>query len=235
MRGEGKKIEFKEILPSGERFVKTIVAFANTAGGSLIIGVRDDKQIIGIHDEELSEMMDKISNMVHDLVHPAIIPELYTLAVEERTVLVVQVYPSPLKPHFLKNIGKSEGTYIRVGATNKRADLEYILELERQRVNISFDEDICFLKDTQMAIKNVFEILHSKFDRTITYQDLVNLKMIKADKHMERITNSIPILLGIYDYVQIKCARFKGDSMDIFIDQKEFHGNIFDQVEGGDT
>jgi len=48
---------------------------------------------------------------------------------------------------------------------------------------------------------------------------------------MVRFTNSVPILLGIFEYVQIKCARFKGDEMDVFIDRKEFKGNLFEQLE----
>ena len=51
--GESKKLEFKEILPSSDKIMKTAVAFSNGAGGKLIIGIKDNGEIIGISDEEM--------------------------------------------------------------------------------------------------------------------------------------------------------------------------------------
>jgi ATP-dependent DNA helicase RecG len=50
-KGEGKKVEFKEVLPNSDKIMKTAVAFSNGAGGKLIIGVKDNGQIVGISDE----------------------------------------------------------------------------------------------------------------------------------------------------------------------------------------
>ena len=66
--GESKNIEYKVTLPdNSEKYMKTIVAFANTQGGKLIVGV-DDKthQIVGVENEVLFQLMDGIANAVSD-------------------------------------------------------------------------------------------------------------------------------------------------------------------------
>lgn len=65
---ESKNMEFKEILPkNSEKYVKTIISFANTQGGKMIIGIADDtRQIVGIDKSTLFQQMDQISNAVAD-------------------------------------------------------------------------------------------------------------------------------------------------------------------------
>jgi ATP-dependent DNA helicase RecG len=230
-KGEGKTIEFKQVMPSAEKLSKTVVSFANMAGGKMIIGVTDDGKIVGIDNNEITSQMDRISNILHGSVHPMIIPEIYTYTVEEKTLLVIEVYPSQLKPHFLKNLGKADGTYIRVGATNKKADFEYIQELERQKLNISFDEDFALEQAEDFDFNSLKIKLEENLNRKIVEKDLINLKLLKAFGDRLKPTNAAFILQGQFEYVQIKCARFKGDKMDIFIDRKEYTGNIFDQLE----
>ena len=53
IQGENKRVEFKEQLPKNESIVKTIVSFSNTSGGKLIIGVSDNREIVGVDDEEI--------------------------------------------------------------------------------------------------------------------------------------------------------------------------------------
>ena len=77
--GESKNIEYKVSLPDkSEKYMKTIVAFANTQGGKLIVGV-DDKthQIVGVENDVLFQLMDGIANAVSDSCVPQIIQ--YTL------------------------------------------------------------------------------------------------------------------------------------------------------------
>ncbi len=71
---EGKTLEFKRDLSSPKPLLKTLVAFANTAGGKLIIGVTDDKQIIGVEhplDEE-----ERLANIIADSIAPRLSPIL---------------------------------------------------------------------------------------------------------------------------------------------------------------
>ena len=53
-KGESKILEFKQQLPKGQQIAKTLIAFANSSGGKLIVGVTDDRQLVGIQDDILS-------------------------------------------------------------------------------------------------------------------------------------------------------------------------------------
>ena len=130
--GESKNIEYKVSLPDkSEKYMKTIVAFANTQGGKLIVGV-DDKthQIVGVENDVLFQMMDGIANAVSDSCVPQIIPDIEPQTVDGKTVIVVSVEAGKNRPYYLKSKGKDNGTYIRVAGTSRQAFPEKIKELE---------------------------------------------------------------------------------------------------------
>ena len=73
---ENVDVEFKELdkltgkLPSN--LSKEIAAFANTLGGEIYIGIKDDGSVVGV--EEPDDVMTKISNLIHDTIFPDLIP-----------------------------------------------------------------------------------------------------------------------------------------------------------------
>ena len=82
--GESKNIESKVSLPDkSEKYVKTIVAFANTQGGKLIVGV-DDKnhQVIGVENDILFQTMDAIATAVSDSCMPQIGNHVYATQID---------------------------------------------------------------------------------------------------------------------------------------------------------
>ena len=81
LRGESKTLEFKEQMPANQSIVKTVIAFANTSGGKLIIGVNDDREIVGITDD-IFELQDKISSIIYESCYPALLPHMYTKNIE---------------------------------------------------------------------------------------------------------------------------------------------------------
>ena len=143
--GESKNIEYKVSLPDkSEKYMKTIVAFANTQGGKLIVGV-DDKthQIVGVENDVLFQLMDGIANAVSDSCVPQIIPDIEPQTVNGETVIVVSVEAGKNRPYYLKSKGKDNGTYIRVAGTSRQAFSEKIKELEMEGARISWDELTC--------------------------------------------------------------------------------------------
>ena len=136
--GESKNIEYKLTLPDkSEKYIKTIVAFANSQGGKLIIGV-DDKthQVEGVDDDNLFRLMDGIANAVSDSCVPQIIPDIEPQTIDGKTVIVVTVEVGKNRPYYLKSKGKENGTYIRVAGTSRQAYPEKIKELEIEGARI---------------------------------------------------------------------------------------------------
>ena len=231
-RGENRFLEFKEKLSFSDNIAKTIIAFSNGAGGELLIGINDKREITGVNDSDIFELQDKISNIIHDMCYPMVIPEIYVENHEGKNIIVVKVFSGSLKPYYLKNEGKLNGAYIRVGATNKMADSESITELERLRRNIGFDEEINY----EFDLKEInYEFLKMQFNhiknREIGITELKNLKLIKEENEKIYPTNAFLIVAGIMENTFTDCARFKGKTTEIFIDKKEYRGDVFSQIE----
>ncbi|MDO4725408.1 MAG: ATP-binding protein, partial [Comamonadaceae bacterium] len=113
LQPEGKTLEFKRDLTSPRNALKTLVAFANSAGGRLVIGVDDTRQVTGVA-EPLDEE-ERICNLIADAIAPRLVPQVELASIEGRTVLVVEVFPSNSRPHYLKSLGPQQGVYVRLG------------------------------------------------------------------------------------------------------------------------
>jgi len=230
-QGESKTIEFKEKLPKNNSIVKTVIAFSNTSGGKLIIGVSDDKEIVGILDEDIFTLQDKVVSLIFDSCHPNILPEIYTINVEGKILLVIEIFRGNLLPYYLKSKGKLEGTYVRVGSSNRLTEEKMLAELERQRIHRSFDEEANIEYSLEnLELETIYDAF-SKIGKVCDMEKLRNLKLITSlnDKYVS--SNALLIALGKLDNVQIKCARFKGTTMESFIDKKEFIGTLFEMLE----
>jgi ATP-dependent DNA helicase RecG len=146
-------------------------------------------------------------------------------------VLVVEVFRGNLLPYYLKSQGKNNGTYLRIGATNRKADFEHILELERQKRNQSFDEEVCREQDWRALDLTALMSRFAARGKPLDEEKLKNLKLIKLEQGTLYPTQGLMILLGQYPHVVMKCARFKGTDMSVFLDRKEFSGDLLGQLE----
>ena len=230
-KGENKKLEFKVKFPKSETLAKTIIDFSNTAGGKLIIGVDDNKNIIGIDEDKVFEYEEKVASIINDLCYPTILPEIYIQNINSKLLLVIEVFRGALLPYYLKPKGKLKGTFIRVGSTNRLADEQIIAELQRQRLNKSFDEEENFEFNLDNLDLSIIYKQFEKIDKRCDYEKLKNLKLIKTLNNQEIPTNALVITLGKFDNSSIKCARFKGITKEIFIDKKEFNQDLFFNLE----
>ena len=138
-RHESKTLEFKRDLSSPDGVLRTIVAFANTAGGVLLLGVEDATRNVRGVTRPLA-MEERLANLISDRVLPRLIPDIEILPWRRNHILAVRVYPSPGRPHYLKSAGLEAGVYVRVGSTNRRADRELVHELRRFALGEAFDE-----------------------------------------------------------------------------------------------
>src|SRR5689334_7736117 len=106
---ESKVLEFKRDVSSLEPILKTIVAFANTAGGTLIIGRSNDGKVVGVLDVFKAE--EALANAISDCIRPALLPEIEIATIGDKDLLIVRV--SHWKgPFYLKKEGMPNGVYI---------------------------------------------------------------------------------------------------------------------------
>ncbi|AHM57302.1 ATP-dependent DNA helicase [Peptoclostridium acidaminophilum DSM 3953] len=234
--GESKIVEFKEKLPGSDAVAKTVIAFSNTGGGRLIIGVTDQGKIIGLDNSiDILELRDKVASIIYDRCYPNVLPDIYTTTIDNKVLLVIEVYRGNLLPYYLKKIGKNEGVYIRVGATNRKASVDNILELERQRMNLSYDQEVN--REVRFEYLDMAPIISrfDKLDKPVTQSVMKNLKLIHEENGIIYPTNGLLILLGYLEHAKIKCSRFKGMTMDVFLDSKEYKGDLFTQLDHAES
>jgi ATP-dependent DNA helicase RecG len=225
-RPEGKTLEFKRELSAPDGALKTIVAFANTAGGILLVGVEDrTHHVRGIR--EPLDLEERLANLISDLIAPRLVPEIEILPWRRTQVLAVRVFPSPSRPHYLKREGEASGVYVRVGSTNRRADTDLIDELRRFTRGEAFDEQPMPGLDSEALD---FRAASESFApvRTLSRRDLETLRLLTA--HQGRL---VPTIGGIllfgknrereFPDAWIQAGRFAGHDRSRIIDHVEIH------------
>jgi ATP-dependent DNA helicase RecG len=120
--------------------LKSLVAFANTAGGTLVIGRADDGEIVGV-DNVLAEE-ERLANAIADGIRPAMTPEIDIVSHEGKALLLARV-PHWRGPFYLRAEGAEAGVYVRPGSTNRQAGPEILAELQRFISGLSFDQLPC--------------------------------------------------------------------------------------------
>lgn len=236
---EGRRLEFKEKLPAKADLCKTIISFANDAGGTLFLGIKDTpREVIGLPEDQLMRIEEKVSNLIFDNCHPIISPEISIVNIDNKLVLQVRIYRGSNIPYYLKSKGKHKGTYIRIGSSNRLANDEIVTEMERLKRNISFDSEIIFDIDySDLNLTRLKTIYKEKTDSNCDKASLQKLHVIKKRQNKTISTNALLLLSDddrkseFFPYAKIECGRFKGTSVDTFIDRKTLDGNILDQVE----
>ena len=236
---EGRRLEFKASLPGSTELAKTIIAFANDAGGELYLGIQDSpREVVGIDEEQLIELEEKISSIIHDQCAPVILPEILFQNHNGRYVIVIKIYKGSSPPYFLKSKGIDTGTFIRVGSTNRQASPEIIVELERQKQNISFDSELVFQKTAdEINLQSFEELFLEKTGEKLTKLILSKLELFKNEQGKELPTHALILLSDdklrkqLFPYAKMECARFKGSIPGNFIDQKSIDSSIGLQAE----
>ena len=239
--GESKNVEYKLTLPDkSEKYIKTIVAFANSQGGKLIIGV-DDKthQVVGVDDDNLFRLMDGIANAVSDSCVPQIIPDIEPQTIDGKTVIVVTVEVGKNRPYYLKSKGKENGTYIRVAGTSRQAYPEKIKELEMEGARISWDELTCVgypvIEEDIDKLCGDIERFREKTGmeaKKVKKEQLINWKILKQSEGQLLATNAYALLTSDYfPFAKTQCAVFKGIGRTVFLDKREFDGPVYEQIE----
>lgn len=128
-QGEHQQLDFKFEVSDSKKIARTLSAFANTDGGRLLIGVKDNGHISGIRSEEEYYMIEAASKMY---TRPEVPFEAVKWDVNGKTVLEVYVAPSTEKPHAAPDKEDKYKAYIRVADENMLANEVLMLAWQKQ-------------------------------------------------------------------------------------------------------
>jgi len=213
--------------------LKTLVAFANTAGGRLIVGVADDHQVLGVShplDEE-----ERLCSLIADGIAPRLVPNVEMITVDGKTLLMVDVFVSGSRPHWLKAEGPEHGVYVRLGSSSRQADQALIDELRRTAEGVVFDElpmPELDLEDLDLvSAKGLFGGISALDD-----QALRTLKLVT--KYQGRLvpTKGAVLLFGKertqhFSDAWVQCGRFVGTDKAAIFDHIDIHEPLPQAVE----
>ncbi|MCK5842133.1 MAG: putative DNA binding domain-containing protein [Candidatus Sabulitectum sp.] len=225
---ESKTFELKRDLSSKKGILKTISAFSNTSGGTLLIGIEDDKTVAGLASPKDDE--EKLTSIISDGISPQVLPEIDILSWRDRNVLRVVVYPGPSRPYFLTSTGKEAGTFVRVGSTNRRADDTVIQALTRYSMGRSFDEEpvpeynseaIDFLAASELFAET----------RILRRDDLATLRVVTRALNKVVPTVGGILLFGkvrdeLFPDAWLQCGRFRGKDRSVIADTVEYRDHL---------
>jgi predicted HTH transcriptional regulator len=187
---EGKTLEFKENASARAKILSTVIAFANTSGGQIVIGVKDKtRQLVGVQDSQ--RLAESLANMIHDSVEPKLLPNIEVISFRNKQLVSIEIYPSVLRPHYERSKGKFKSSYIRIGSTTRLADADLLKTIERSTIVKSFDEELCYAANyEEIDIKEVTQLFAQK--RELTTKDLITLSVFVKDRE-----NLIPTVGGV--------------------------------------
>ena len=234
-KGESMELEFKSELPDEDiKWLKTVIAFANGSGGTLVIGVDDDGNTIGVPEDDIYTLCDRITQKISDLCYPQVMFETSAQDLDKGTVIILDVYPGANRPYYLKRLGINNGTFVRVASSSRQADEFTIADLRIQGSGTTFDvlqnhEIDISDENTELMCRELSQI----GKRPVDYRVLKNCKVIRHVKDKDVATNAYALLShdSPFAFTEFRCAVFKGTDGVEFIDQANYSCPIYEQIE----
>lgn len=232
---ESKSIDFKEKVPAFYSLVKTCVAFANSMGGKIIIGVKDNtREVIGINEETRNRIYDEFPNSLYDSTSPGLLAEIYEKRFDDVSVIIIEIPSSIKKPVFVKSEGTPKGIYLRAGSNTRRASDEYIQELIRENKRLHFDEEAIHEKIEILSQKKIKQI-YRKFDlQQLITEKVISRSSVHSEKYYPTITGALMFCETPHLYIpeaSIQCSRFGGTEGRNIIQTEEIQGSLDKQLD----
>lgn len=219
MQYESERTEYKSHLV--DDIYKEVIAFANTDGGVIYIGIDDHGNVTGI--DNVDETYTRLTNGIRDAIAPDV-TMFVRYVLQESKVIQIEVGEGSYKPYYLKSKGmKPSGVYVRQGASSVPASPEQIRRMIKESDGDNFEDDRCLEQSlTFEAAKAAFKQYGVEFS-TEKYRALGITK--------NGVFTNLALLLSDQCPHTTKIAVFNDESCTEFRDSREFGGSIFKQFE----
>lgn len=193
-KGESLTVEFKQRFSSHEKIAKELIAFANTRGGFLFIGIDDDKSVYGIDGEKADAGL--VIETAEKYCVPPVKYELHDFEIDKKEILIIEVFESDVKPHrmqdYLAELDlNTAAVYVRVNDKSVPAGKEMIKILQAQTRGAGLTNYV-ISKDEKI----VFDYLDK--NETITVQELSkygNISYRRASRTLIKLVRANLVLI----------------------------------------
>ncbi len=199
-QGEHLHLDFKFEINDTKKIARSLSAFANTEGGILLIGVKDNGKISGIRSEEELHMIEVAA---HLHTKPEVKFSATKHIIKGKLVLEISVPKSKLRPHLAPDLKQNMRAFIRVADENKTAHIVHYTAWIKQKkelpVKINYSDKEQILLDSLTKHK---KITLKKYQKTagITRKcavdimsDFLNLRLISINYNTSPVSFSLPV------------------------------------------
>ena len=219
MQYESERIEYKSQML--EDLYREVIAFANSNGGVIYIGIDDQGNLTGI--DNVDETYTRITNGIRDAIAPDV-TMFVRYILQDNKVIQIEVGEGSYKPYYLKSKGmKPNGVYVRHGASSVQASPDQIRKMIKESDGDNFEASRCMEQElTFHAAETAFKQYGVEF----SVEKYRALGITKND-----VFTNLALLLSDQCHHTIKVAVFKDEFCTEFRDSKEFGGSVFKQFE----
>lgn len=219
---EGTRVEFKREY--AETIRKTVIAFANTEGGTIYIGMDDDGRAVGVDDTD--DVQKKVVSSCRDGIVPDVMQFLSCdrKVIDGKDIVVVEVQRGTSCPYYLQSKGiRPEGVYVRCGSASIPASRAEILHMIRVTGDAHYEDERSLVQELSLStLEHVFAEHGLEFGAA----QMRTLGIRAADGEFTNLGR----LLSESCAHTIKVAVFQGTTKTVFKKRKEFSGSLLKQV-----
>ncbi|MDR1695053.1 MAG: putative DNA binding domain-containing protein, partial [Endomicrobium sp.] len=217
MNLETNRTEYKEKLT--DDIEKEAVAFLNSKGGEIRIGVKDDGTVIGVKNSD--EIQLKIKDRLKDNIRPSILGlfDVFTQEIGGKMTVIVKLSSGTLTPYYIKQKGRSEsGCFIRIGSSSQPMTEEMIEGLMAKRHPIS-------LKNLQSGVQDLtfaqLKIYYAEKGKELNEHFAKNLDFLTPEGKYNQLAN----MFADKNRVSIRLAQWSGKDRTSKSFEKEEYGD----------
>ena len=220
---ESERIEYKSQMI--DDIYKEVIAFANTDGGVIYLGIDDKGNLIGI--DNVDETCTRLTNGIRDAIAPDV-TMFVRYVLQDNKVIQIKVAEGSYKPYYLKSKGmKPTGVYVRQGTSSVQASPEQIRQMIKESDGDTYEDARSLEQDLSfLAAETAFD----RYGVEFSTQKYRALGITRND-----IYTNLALLLSDQCHHTTKIAVFKDEFCTEFRDSKEFGGSVFKQFEDSVT
>jgi ATP-dependent DNA helicase RecG len=225
--GEGQKIEFKEKASS---LAREMVAFANTNGGCIYVGITDDGTIKSV------KLTNKLKSQITDLARNCDPPISIRIFEDSSGIVIIEVPEAQDKPYKC-----ADGFFIRIGPNSQKLSRDEIVRLIQHAGKIRFDEmvndEFIFLQDFDSVEWEEYRKL-TGYPQTMKAKDvLTNIGVASVQDNQILFTNAAILFFSkdpqkFFPEAKLTCLKYRGESRYDIIDRRELKGSLLKQLDG---
>ena len=221
MTFETENIEFK--LQFTDELYKEVIAFANTDGGVIYIGIDNNGNAVGI--DNVDENYTRITNGIRDAIMPDV-TMFVKYTIQENRVVRITVGEGSYKPYYLKSKGlKPSGVFVRQGTSSVSASPEQIRAMIKESDGDTFESMRSMEQDlTFKSAKEAFKRYNIEFSKT-------KYRALGITTQADELYSNLALIISDQCAHTTKVAVFADEENTKFRDSKEFGGSIFKQLD----